>query len=307
MSNQHMLYEDNVNEQNHSKLIQFFIDVKFLLKGKVLVANVLPVLTGFFLALYFSNQNFSNHWQLFLLTMIGSTLVISGALILNNWYEVDLDRKMERTEKRPTVSGNFTLNSVLWAGIITTIVGHGLMLLVTWEAALYSFLGWFVYVVLYTFWTKRKYTWNTIIGSVSGAFTPLIGWAALLPANHIVPITMFIILFIWQIPHSLAVYINRLEDYTRAGIPMFPVVRGVDEAIKHNLLWVAHLLPFPFLLLGSLGWGFVIFATILGVTWVIFSAKGFKAEDKQKWAKGNLRFSLIYLILLSLYMILIGV
>ena len=141
MSNQHMLYEDNVNEQNHSELIQFLIDVKFLLKGEVLVASVLPVLTGFFLALYFSNQNFSNHWQLFLLTMIGSTLVISGALILNNWYEVDLDRKMERTEKRPTVNGNFTLNSVLWAGIITTIVGHGLMLLVTWEAALYSFLG----------------------------------------------------------------------------------------------------------------------------------------------------------------------
>ena len=104
-----------------------------------------------------------------------------------------------------------------------------------------------------------------------------------------------------------AVYINRLEDYKNAGVPMFPVVRGVHESIKHNLLWVAHLIPFPFLLVGTLGWSFVIFATILGLAWVVYSVKGFKANDKQKWAKGNLRFSLVYLILLSLFMILIGV
>lgn len=307
MSNQQILYDEKVERKSLSKLMQFFIDVKFLLKGKVLVANVLPVLTGFCLALYISNQSFQDNLWLFLLTMMGSTFVISGALMLNNWYEVDLDKKMKRTEKRPTVNGNFSLNSVLWAGIITTIIGHGLLLLVTWEAALYSFLGWFVYVILYTFWSKRKFTWNTIIGSVSGAFTPLIGWAALLPANHLIPITMFIILFIWQIPHSLAVYINRLEDYTNAGVPMFPVVRGVHESIKHNLLWVAHLIPFPFLLVGTFGWSFVIFATIIGLAWVVYSVKGFKANDKQKWAKGNLRFSLVYLILLSLFMILIGV
>lgn len=151
MSNQQILYDEKVERKSLSKLMQFFIDVKFLLKGKVLVANVLPVLTGFCLALYISNQSFQDNLWLFLLTMMGSTFVISGALMLNNWYEVDLDKKMKRTEKRPTVNGNFSLNSVLWAGIITTIIGHGLLLLVTWEAALYSFLGWFVYVILYTF------------------------------------------------------------------------------------------------------------------------------------------------------------
>src|SRR5690606_11759600 len=106
-----------------SKLLNFLIDMKYLLKGKVLVANVLPVFTAYWLALYFHGERFADHWGIFLLTMIGSTLVISGALMLNNWYEVDLDQKMVRTQNRPTVNGNFSLKAVLWMGIITSIVG----------------------------------------------------------------------------------------------------------------------------------------------------------------------------------------
>lgn len=288
-----------------SNLLGLLIDIKYLLKGKVLVANVLPVFTSFWLALYFSGERFIDNWGLFLLTIIGSTLVISGALILNNWYEVDLDKKMVRTQKRPTVTGNFSLKTVLWLGIITSITGLVMMLFTTLEAALYSFLGWLFYVVLYTFWTKRKYTWNTIIGSVSGAFTPLIGWAVIAPANHTVPIVMFCILFIWQIPHTLAIAIKRLEDYTRAGVPMLPVVYGVDVTIRQNLIYIIALLPLPFFLITSLGWFFSIFTIALTIGWVILAMKGTRAKDIKKWAQYNLRYSLIYLILLSLVMIFI--
>ncbi|KGR78031.1 heme o synthase [Ureibacillus manganicus] len=291
--------------QSSSKLLRFLIDIKFLLKGKVLVANVLPVFTAYWLALYFHGERFVDYWGTFLLTMLGSTLVISGALMLNNWYEVDLDKKMVRTQNRPTVNGHFALKAVLWSGIITTIIGLVMMLFTTIEATLYSFLGWFIYVVLYTFWSKRRYTLNTVVGSVSGAFTPLIGWAVIAPANHIVPIVMFCILFIWQVPHTFAVAIKRLEDYTRAGVPMLPVVYGVDVTIRQNLIYIITLLPFPFLLITSLGWIFFFVAIVLTIGWIILAAKGSRAIDVKKWAQANLRYSLIYLVLLSLVMILL--
>src|SRR5690606_24035481 len=99
--------------------------------GFVLIANVLPVLTGFWLALHFTDSSFADYWDVFLLTMIGSILIVAGALTLNNWYEVDLDKVMERTKNRPTVTGNFTMNTVLTLGIIFSIVGFVLLLFTT--------------------------------------------------------------------------------------------------------------------------------------------------------------------------------
>lgn len=290
-----------------SSLLHFIINIKYLLKGKVLIANVLPVFTGFWLALYFSGHTFSHHFWDFLLTMIASTLVISGALMFNNWFEHDLDQKMERTKARPTVTGDFSLRSVLIAAIVSTIVGLGLMLSTTIEAFIYSFLGWFFYVVIYTFWTKRRYTINTIIGSISGAFTPLIGWAVIMPANHLIPIALFYILFIWQIPHTIAIAIKRLGDYKRAGVPMLPVVVGVDAAVRQNMYYILALLPVPILLYQSLGWIFSIVSLILNILWIILAAKGYKVKDKQTWADKNLKFSLIYLIISLMLMIVLTI
>lgn len=290
-----------------SKLIKLLIDIKYLLKGKVLVANVLPVFTAYWLALYFNGERFTDHWVLFILTIAGSTLVISGALMFNNWFEYDLDVKMDRTQRRPTVTGSFSLKSVLIAAIVTTLIGLIIMLFTTFEAFIYSFLGWFFYVVLYTFWSKRKYTLNTIIGSFSGAFTPLIGWAVIAPANHIVPIALFYILFIWQIPHTLAISIKRLDDYTRAGVPMLPVVVGVEATIRQNLYYVVALIPVPFILLGSFGWIFFTVSLLLTIGWIILSVKGYSTNDKNRWASLNLRYSLIYLILLLMLMIVLTI
>lgn len=298
---------NNESSDSSSKLFSFLTNIKYLLKGKVLVANVLPVFTAYWLALYFNEKNFSDHWVLFILTMLGSTLVISGALMFNNWFEYDLDKKMDRTQRRPTVTGAFSLKGVLAAAIITTITGIIIMLFTTIEAVIYSFLGWFFYVVLYTFWSKRRYTVNTIVGSISGAFTPLIGWAVIAPANHIVPVALFYILFIWQIPHTLAISIKRLDDYTRAGVPMLPVVIGVDATIRQNLYYVIALLPIPFILLGTFGWIFFAVSMILTFGWIILSVKGYSSIDKERWANMNLKYSLIYLILLFILMIVLTI
>src|SRR5699024_2097175 len=245
-------------------------------------------------------------WDTFLYMTIGGTFVIAGALMLNNWYEIDLDRKMARTQQRPTVTGNFSKKQVLVMGISSSIIGMVVLLFTTLEAAIYGFLGWFTYVVLYTFWSKRKYTLNTVIGSVSGAFTPLIGWAAVASAYHIVPIVLFIILFIWQIPHTFAIAMRRYDDYKAANVPMLPVVYGFDMTKRQNAIYIACLLPLP-LFLTSLGTGFMIVTSILNVAWLAFAIRGLFMKDNTKYANSMFYFSLTYLTIVFGLMIVLPI
>ncbi|WLV26005.1 heme o synthase [Aciduricibacillus chroicocephali] len=287
------------------KSISLFSEIKLLVKGIVLVMNVLPVFVGFVLALYFTHGSLSANIPLFILTMAGSTLVMAGALILNNWYEADLDEKMDRTKKRPTVTGTLQMNTVLWLGIGASVLGMIMMLFTTMEAALYAFIGWFVYVVLYTFWSKRRFTLNTVIGSVSGAVTPLIGWAAISSSYHIIPVMISIILFIWQIPHTFAIAMRRYDDYKAAGVPMLPVVYGFGMTKRQMFVYVAALLPLPFFMT-SLGTAFVIVATILNIGFLFISGIGFVTKNDHQWANGMFRASLIYLTLLFMALLVVA-
>jgi len=279
-------------------------DLTSLLKGLVLVVNVLPVLTGFWLALHFTNASILEYWDVLLITMIGSTLVIAGALALNNWYEVDLDRVMERTKNRPTVTGNFSMNAVLTMGIVFTILGFALLLFTTMEAVIYTFIGWFTYVILYTIWSKRKYTLNTMIGAVSGAVTPLMGWTVIAPGYHIVPITLALIIFIWQMPHTFAIAMRRYNEYKRAGVAMLPVVHGFEVTKRQIVVYIICLLPLPFFL-GSLGTVFVVIATVLNIIWMITGIRGLFMKQDIKWANHMFIYSVNYLLILFILMMVV--
>ena len=279
-------------------------DLKSLFKGVVLIANVLPVLTGFWLALHFSNTTLATNWGVFLLTMAGSTLVMAGSLILNNWYDVDIDTVMERTKNRPTVTGHISLKTVLMLGIGLSIIGFIVLFFTTFEAVIYAFIGWFFYVILYTMWSKRKYTLNTVIGSVSGAVTPLIGWTAIAPGYHIVPIILALILFVWQMPHTFAIAMKKYDEYKAAKVAMLPVVHGFAFTKRQMAVYVACLLPFPFFL-SSLGTVFIVIATVLNVAWLIASLTGFSTKDDLKWAHMMFLFSVNYIAILFLAMIIV--
>jgi protoheme IX farnesyltransferase len=291
----------DLNQRNIWTVIS---DLTSLLKGFVLVANVLPVLTGFWLALHFTNASIFDYWNVFLLTMIGSTLVMAGALTLNNWYEVDLDRVMERTKDRPTVTGHFSMNAVLTMGIAFTILGFILLLFTTVEATIYAFIGWFTYVILYTMWSKRKYTLNTMIGAVSGAVTPLIGWTVIAPGFHIVPITLALIVLIWQMPHTFAIAMRRYNEYKRAGVAMLPVVYGFEITKRQIVVYIACLLPLPFFL-GSLGTAFIVIATLLNIGWLVVGIRGLFTKNDIKWANRIFIYSVNYLTILFVMMILV--
>lgn len=288
------------NEQNTGLVT----DLKSLFKGLVLVLNVLPVVIGFWLAVYITGGTFSDHLNTFFLTVIGSIFLMAGALALNNWYEVDLDKAMKRTEKRPTVTGNISLQAVFTIGLTLSILGFVTLMLISPETGLYGLIGWFTYVVLYTFWSKRKYTLNTIIGSVSGAVTPLIGWSAIEPAFHIVPIVLALILFIWQVPHTFAIAIKRYDEYKAAKVPMLPVVYGMDFTKRQIFIYIACLLPLPYFL-ATLGTTFVVVATILNIGWMFLAIRGFYMKDVKKWSKHIFIYSLNYLTILFLMMVLV--
>ncbi|MFB4167626.1 heme o synthase [Virgibacillus sp. JSM 102003] len=286
------------------KDVTLLTDLKALIKVGIVNSNLITTLTGFWLALYFTNTSFAANWGVFLLTMAGSALVIAGGCIMNNWYDVDIDPIMSRTKTRPTVTGSISLKSVLFLGISTTTLGLILLLFTTVEAALIGFFGWFTYVVLYTMWSKRKYTLNTAIGSFSGAVPPLIGWAAIDPGLHIVAFVLFLTMFIWQTPHFLALAMKKSKEYKAANIPMLPVVHGFEFTKRQIVVYIACLLPLP-LFLASLGTTFMVIATLLNVGWLALGISGFFTKNDLKWANMIFIYSLNYLTILFLLMVVV--
>ncbi|TFB23333.1 protoheme IX farnesyltransferase [Filobacillus milosensis] len=279
-------------EHRTNSLKLYWSDFLALIKIGIINSNLITAFAGLWLALYFTNQTFN--WLTFFLAMSGTALVIAGGCVINNWYDRDIDHAMARTKKRPTITGTIPLNLILLMGIVFTAAGLLLLYLTTPVAALFGFMGWFVYVVLYTIWSKRKYTINTVVGSFSGAAPPLIGWAAVDPALHPAAFVLFLVMFIWQTPHFLALAIRKREEYRQAGIPMLPVVYGNNITKRQILVYTICLLPLPFYFF-SLGTIFVVFATLLNVGWLAIAFYGFKMKDDDRWAKWMFIYSLNYL------------
>ncbi|UJL47821.1 heme o synthase [Virgibacillus sp. NKC19-16] len=281
-----------------------FSDLKALVKIGIINSNLITAFAGFWLALHFTNSSFLAYWDIFLLTMAGVALVIAGGCILNNWYDADIDLVMSRTKNRPTVTGKISLHTVMGLGIGITVLGLLLLLFTTVEATILALFGWFVYVVLYTMWSKRRYTLNTIIGSFSGAVPPLIGWAAIDPNFHVVPLVLFLIMFIWQTPHFLALAMKKTKEYKSAGIPMLPVVHGFEFTKRQIIVYIASLLPLPFFL-ASLGTTFIVIATLLNIGWLIIGLRGLFVKDNLKWANTIFVYSINYLTILFLMMVVV--
>ncbi|APH05385.1 heme o synthase [Bacillus weihaiensis] len=275
-----------------------------LIKVGIVNSNAITTFTGIWLALYFSGKGFLGNIDVVLFTMIGSSLVIAGSCAINNFYDRDIDHLMERTKDRPTVTGKMNPIQALWIGIFLLTLGFCFMLMTTLTATIISLVGVVTYVFLYTMWSKRLYTINTVIGSISGAVPPLIGWAAVDSTLSVQAWVLFLIMFIWQPPHFLALAMRRTEEYRAANIPMLPVVHGFAVTKRQIMVWIACLLPLPFYLY-ELGTGFLILATILNIGWFVIGIKDFKNKEKElKWATKMFVYSINYLTILFVSMVL---
>ncbi|WP_071459318.1 heme o synthase [Bacillus massilinigeriensis] len=281
-------------------------DFLALVKIGIVNSNAITTFTGLWLALHFSGSRFLENLDIVFLTLVGSSLIIAGSCSLNNYIDRDIDHLMERTKGRPTVTGKVEPGKVMTLGFMLIALGTVLLFMTTVTAGVIGLLGVFTYVVLYTMWSKRLYVSNTIIGSISGAVPPLIGWAAVDANLSLMAWTLFAIMFVWQPPHFYALAMRRAEEYRAAGIPMLPVVKGFKATKKSIVLWVASLMPLPFLL-PALGTPFLVLATALNIGWLAMGLWSFRSGDDIKWATRMFVYSLQYLTILFVAMVIVTV
>lgn len=272
-------------------------DFLALIKIGIVNSNMITVFTGLFLAMQVNGLHFLQNIDLLIFAMGGSGLIIAGSAALNNLIDRDIDPVMSRTKSRPTVTGRFKAPAVLTLAISFIVIGEVLLFSASPAAGFWGLAGVFSYVVLYSMWSKRKYVSNTVVGSLSGAIPPLIGWAAIEPSLGAGAWALFLIMFIWQPPHFYALAMRRTEEYRAANIPMLPVVKGFKRTKKSMLVWVLLLFPLP-ILLSELGTTFMILATVLNFGWLYLAIKGFKVKDDIKWATGMFVYSLNYMTIL---------
>jgi len=279
-------------------------DFLALIKIGIVNSNLITTFTGIWLALTIVDKRFFNHLDSIFFALIGSALIMAGSCTLNNYIDRDIDHLMERTKARPTVTGKMNPVKVAITGLLFIIIGLAFLLLTTISAAVIGVLGVFSYVVVYSMWSKRQHVSNTVVGSVSGAVPPLIGWAAIDPNLDIMAWMLFLIMFAWQPPHFYALAMRRVEEYRAASIPMLPVVKGFKKTKRHIYLWISALLPLPFFMT-ELGIPFVVLATALNIGWILTGIYANRFNDDMKWAKLMFVYSLQYLTILFVSMVIV--
>jgi protoheme IX farnesyltransferase len=177
-------------------------------------------------------------------TLLGTGLLAAGSSALNQVLERDLDALMQRTAQRPLPAGRMSPDAALLFGVAMAILGLlELTLFVNLLTALLGTLALASYVFLYTP-LKRLSSLATVIGAIPGAIPPLMGWTAVTGDLAVGAWVLFGILFLWQLPHFLAIAWMCREDYARAGLPMLPVVEPDGRSTARQMvLWGAALLP----------------------------------------------------------------
>ncbi|MBS4177254.1 heme o synthase [Lederbergia citrea] len=281
-------------------------DFAALIKIGIVNSNLITTFTGLWLAFMFTGAHFLQSIDIVIFTLLGSSLVIAGSCALNNYIDRDIDPIMKRTKGRPTVTGKISGSRVLIVGFTFVFLGLAMLFMTNITTGIIGIIGIFSYVVLYSMWSKRLYVSNTVIGSISGAVPPLIGWAAVDPTLPPMAWMLFLLMFIWQPPHFYALAMRRVEEYRAAGIPMLPVVKGFAATKKHIIIWVAMLLPIPFFMT-SLGLPFVILATAFNIGWLALGVIGYRMKDEIKWATLMFVYSLNYLTILFTAMVIFTV
>ena len=199
-------------------------DYYTLTKPGIIYGNAITVIAGFFLA-----SSSVLEWRLLPLILIGISLIIASGCVFNNYIDRDIDSLMERTKKRALVVGSIPSLYALVYGAVLGLLGTGVLLFFTnYTTVLVALAGLFVYVVVYSLWLKRTSVHSALIGGISGAIPPVVGYVAVSGTLDIGALLLFSILVLWQMPHSFAIAIYRLGDYQAAHIPVLPVMRGVS-------------------------------------------------------------------------------
>jgi len=238
-----------------------------------------------------------SEWTIGFLAVLGTTLTVASANVFNNYLERESDQLMVRTQSRPLAAQRIPPFYALFFGSALCLIAIPMLtLLVHPLSGLLAGIALVSYVMIYTP-LKRTSSFNTLVGAFPGAMPPLIGWVSATGLIDIGGVLLFSILFLWQIPHSLAIAIYRGPEYQNAGLIILPNDKGLDVTRRQMLLYTTLLLPLP-LLLSMMNITGILTAAVgsaLGLWWLYLAWIGCTQELKATWARRFFLSSLVYL------------
>ncbi|WP_454726702.1 MULTISPECIES: heme o synthase [Cupriavidus] len=272
-----------------------------LTKPGIVMGNMISVTGGFLLA-----SRGDIHWGQGFLVALSVALVIASGCVVNNVVDRDIDSLMARTRNRPMVTGAVSTGAALCYACVLGLAGAGLLYAATGQAMPVALvlLGYAVYVGAYTLCLKRSSVHGTLVGSLSGAMPPVVGYCAASGRFDAAALTLLAMFSLWQMPHSYAIAIFRATDYRAAAIPVLPVVRGLPAARRHIVLYILAFTGATLMLgvLGYTGWGYMAAAAASGIYWFRLGLAGRTARDERQWARKLFFASIAIITVLSVAM-----
>ncbi|TQV88809.1 heme o synthase [Aliikangiella coralliicola] len=235
-----------------------------------------------------------------IIATVGIGFASGGAAVVNHVVDQRIDAIMARTLKRPVATGKIdSKRAILFAVFLSVTSMVLLYVFINPLTAVLTFFGLVGYAFVYTMYLKRATPQNIVIGGLSGAIPPLLGWTAVDGQVHPHALLLVLIIFVWTPPHFWALAIFRRDEYAKAEIPMLPVTHGIAFT-KLNIVLYTILLLFaaalPYLTGMSKGI-YLISSTILGLIFLFYAIK-LKNSDERRIAMDTFKYSINYLMLL---------
>lgn len=267
-----------------------------LIKPGIIFGNLVTALGGFFLA---SRGNID--YRILLLMILGLSCIIASGCVFNNVSDRLIDEKMLRTKNRPLVTGSISTNEAILIGLALFFCAVLVFFKINMLSLVVGLSGFIIYVFFYTP-LKKTSVHATLVGSLSGAMPPVVGYCSVSNRLDGLALLLFIILVFWQMPHFYAIAMYRLSEYEQANVPILPKIKGVYSTKIHIIFYaigfaISVVTPS---ILGYMGKFNLLISALMGISWLVYAFLGLKADCDIKWAKNMFRFSLVIVMLMSL-------
>ena len=268
-----------------------------LCKPKIVLLLTLTALVGMLLTIEFYSNIFSG-----LGSLLGFAFLAASSAALNQIFDRETDKNMERTKKRPLAKGDITLSQALTFTAVLLFVGSSMLLYFSnLLTLLITTFGFIFYSLVYTIYLKWTTPQNIVIGGLSGALPPLIGWTAITNEISLLPLILVLIIFLWTPPHFWPLAIDRMEEYKKEGVPMMPIAKGVSRTKKEMVIYSVLLLgaslsPFFY---GLTGYFYLVSTTALNL-YFIYLCISYLNDDNNQLSMKIFNFSVRYMLLFFL-------
>tara|TARA_B100000900_G_scaffold219560_1_gene186119 strand:+ start:239 stop:1099 length:861 start_codon:yes stop_codon:yes gene_type:complete len=268
-----------------------------LCKPKIVLLLTVTALVGMLLTVEFYSNVFDS-----MASLLGFALLAASSAALNQIFDRESDKNMARTKGRPLASGEISLFQALTFTAILLFVGSSLLLYFSnLMTLMITTFGFIFYSLVYTIYLKWATPQNIVIGGLSGALPPLIGWTAVTNEISLLPLILVLVIFLWTPPHFWPLAIDRLEEYKKEGVPMMPIAKGVTRTKKEMVVYAvlllgASLAPFFY---GLTGLFYLISTTALNL-YFIYLCIAYLGDKENTLSMKIFNFSVQYMLLFFL-------